>query len=180
MASVTGNMEEAIRETSRVLAVRGEILPSTLANVTLGARLADGSTLRGESAIPKAESSIEDVFIEPAGAPANPEAVRALIDRHVADAGIRVQTVMELRSIESIKQMVAQGIGAAFVSRFALARSEHSLVCSEGPLLRELAIVTRRDRTPSAAARAFLELMRVSRPGGRALLPKRSVGKRGS
>lgn len=80
MASVTGNMEEAIRETSRVLAVRGEILPSTLANVTLGARLADGSTLRGESAIPKAESSIEDVFIEPAGAPANPEAVRALIE----------------------------------------------------------------------------------------------------
>ena len=80
MASVTGNMEEAIRETSRVLAVRGEILPSTLANVTLGARLADGSTLRGESAIPKAESLIEDVFIEPAGAPANPEAVRALIE----------------------------------------------------------------------------------------------------
>ncbi len=80
MASVTGNMEEAIRETSRVLAVRGEILPSTLANVTLGARLADGSTLHGESAIPKAESSIEDVFIEPAGAPANPEAVRALIE----------------------------------------------------------------------------------------------------
>jgi DNA-binding transcriptional LysR family regulator len=88
-------------------------------------------------------------------------AVRELIDGQVARAGLRVQTVMELRSIESIKQMVAQGIGAAFVSRFALAGSEHSLVCSEGPLRRELAIVRRRDRTPSAAARAFLELMRA-------------------
>jgi LysR family cyn operon transcriptional activator len=108
-------------------------------------------------------------------------AVRALIDRHLAQARIRVQPVMELRSIESIKQMVAQGIGAAFVSRFALASSAHSLVCSEGPLRRELAIVTRRGRTSSAATRAFLELLRLRRPGGaRAQPPRRSAGTRRS
>ena len=35
MSGITGNFEEAIREASRVLAVRGRILPSTLENVTL-------------------------------------------------------------------------------------------------------------------------------------------------
>src|SRR5690606_39785969 len=35
-------------------------------------------------------------------------AVRALIDQHLARAGIAVEVAMELRSIESIKQMVAR------------------------------------------------------------------------
>ena len=80
MSEVTGNMEEAIRETSRVLAVRGRILPSTLADIQLGARLADGSTVRGESALPEAGSPIREVFIEPGDAPVNAEAVAALLE----------------------------------------------------------------------------------------------------
>ncbi len=80
MSEVTGNMEVAIRETSRVLAVRGRILPATLANITLGAQLADGSTVHGESVLPDADSLIERVFIEPADAPVNAEVVAALLD----------------------------------------------------------------------------------------------------
>jgi uncharacterized cofD-like protein len=80
MSEVTGNMEVAIRETSRVLAVRGQILPSTLADITLGATLTDGSTIKGESNIPYAEAPVANVFIEPAAAPVNPEVVRALLD----------------------------------------------------------------------------------------------------
>src|SRR3989304_4251647 len=38
MSGVVGNFEEAIRQTSRVLAVRGQIVPSTLANVMLCAQ----------------------------------------------------------------------------------------------------------------------------------------------
>lgn len=90
-------------------------------------------------------------------------AVRALIDQHLARAGIAVEVAMELRSIESIKQMVAQGIGAAFVSRFALQRRREGLACADAPLKRDLALITRADRLPSAAARAFLNLLR--RPG---------------
>ena len=78
MSEVTGNMEEAIRETSRVLAVRGRILPSTLADVTLSARLEDGSTVRGESLIPSSGGRIERVFIEPDRPEVNAEAVAAL------------------------------------------------------------------------------------------------------
>jgi uncharacterized cofD-like protein len=80
MSEVTGNMEVAIHETSRVLAVRGQILPSTLADITLGAVLTDGTTVRGESNIPYSEAPVASVFIEPAGPPVNPEVVRALLD----------------------------------------------------------------------------------------------------
>ena len=51
MSGVVGNFEEGIRQTSRVLAVRGQIIPSTLANVTLCARTDDERTIQGESLI---------------------------------------------------------------------------------------------------------------------------------
>lgn len=79
MAQVTGNMENAIRETSRVLAVRGRILPASLADVRLGAELADGRVVHGESAIPRAGAPVRRVFIEPAGVPVNGEAVTAIL-----------------------------------------------------------------------------------------------------
>ena len=88
-------------------------------------------------------------------------AVRALIDDHLRAAGVAVDVVMELRSIESIKQMVAAGIGAAFVSRHALTRGEHALDARGGNPSRQLAIATRSDRTPSPAAATFLSLLQV-------------------
>jgi len=91
-------------------------------------------------------------------------AVRNLIDRRLAQAQIGVQIVMELRSIESIKQMVRQGIGAAFVSRFALDRRAKALPCRGRPLHRQLALVYRQDRSLSPATREFLELLRREAP----------------
>jgi uncharacterized cofD-like protein len=80
MAGVTGSMEEAIRETSRVLAVRGAILPSTLADVTLVAELMDGTTVRGESTITESASAVAKLMVEPANVRANPEVIRSLIE----------------------------------------------------------------------------------------------------
>lgn len=81
-------------------------------------------------------------------------AVRELVDQAAMQASVALSVVMELRSIESIKHMVAAGIGVGFVSRFALKEGE-GLACREGRLARELAIVKRRDRAPSAAAAEF-------------------------
>ncbi len=81
-------------------------------------------------------------------------AVREMIDRGAAAAGVSLNVVMELRSIESIKHMVAAGIGAGFVSRFALDDGE-GLACRDGKLTRALAIVRRRDRAASAAVTQF-------------------------
>ena len=87
-------------------------------------------------------------------------AVRQIIDRALAGAGVKPQTVMELRSIESIKQMVAQGIGSAFVSTFALHRGERGLTLSNPQPTRRLGIIWRQDRQMSQAARTFVEMLR--------------------
>lgn len=81
-------------------------------------------------------------------------AVREIVDQASAKASVALSVVMELRSIESIKQMVGAGIGIGFVSRFALKDGE-GLVCKDGKLARGLAIVRRRDRLPSPAAAEF-------------------------
>lgn len=87
-------------------------------------------------------------------------AVRAHIDASIGAAGVDPEIVMELRSIESIKQMVAQGIGAALVSEHALDERQPGLRCRDRAIRRTLAVILRKDRTQSPAASAFLELMR--------------------
>ncbi len=85
-------------------------------------------------------------------------AVRALIDSAAASHGVALDIVMELRSIESIVQMVRADIGVGFVSRFALEANPKlgaGLRCADAKLTRELAVVRRRDRIPSHAAAAF-------------------------
>ncbi len=85
-------------------------------------------------------------------------AVRTLVDDAARAAGVTLDVVMELRSIESIKSMVAAGIGVGFVSRFALGEGSawgQGRGCRDARLARTLAIVRRRDRVPSAAAGVF-------------------------
>ena len=80
LAHVTGNFLHAVRFSSKVLAVRGTILPSTLDSVGLGAELADGRVVYGESRLAGHGAPIRRVFLEPAGARAVPEVLEA-IDR---------------------------------------------------------------------------------------------------
>ena len=87
MADVTGSMERAIAETSRVLAVRGQIVPASLADVTLNARLRNGAVVRGESAIPESGEPPLEVFLDPADVPAHPQAVRAIRDADLVVIG---------------------------------------------------------------------------------------------
>lgn len=81
-------------------------------------------------------------------------AVRALVDRAAAEAGVTLNVVMELRSIESIKSMVAAGIGVGLVSRFAITEGE-GLRCAQARLTRSLALVRRRAMGASPAAAEF-------------------------
>ena len=57
--------EEAVRATSRILAVRGQIVPSTTADVTLGAKFDDGEVVWGESSITHQGKRIEQLYIRP-------------------------------------------------------------------------------------------------------------------
>ncbi len=80
MSGVTGSFEQAIRESGRVLAVRGQILPSTIENVTLCAELADEVHVAGESQISLSNKAIKRVYLQPEYPMAYPEAIRAILD----------------------------------------------------------------------------------------------------
>jgi uncharacterized cofD-like protein len=83
LTQVTGNFLHAIRISGKVLAVRGTILPSTLDVVRLGAELADGRRVLGESHVARQGVPIRRVFIEPGGARALPEVLEAIAHAHV-------------------------------------------------------------------------------------------------
>src|SRR5687767_10383441 len=87
MMGVTGNFEDAVRETSRVLAVRGLILPSTLTNVVVYARTEDGETISGEHNITERGTKIKEIFLQPANVQANPEAIRAILEADIVVVG---------------------------------------------------------------------------------------------
>lgn len=78
MTRLTGDFEKAIRETSKVLALRGQVIPSTLSNVVLVASHRDGTVTEGEQKIPRANKPIQSVALRPEGSEATPEALRAI------------------------------------------------------------------------------------------------------
>ena len=86
MADVTGNFEQALRESGKVLAVKGTIVPSTLQDVTLVASI-NGGMVEGESAIPKQNSPITHVFLKPDGVQVNPEAAQSILNAELIIVG---------------------------------------------------------------------------------------------
>jgi uncharacterized cofD-like protein len=77
MTAVTGDFEHALRESGRVLAVRGQIVPSTLESVTLCA-VSGEEVLVGESNVPTGVGPIGRVFLVPEHPELNPEAQLAI------------------------------------------------------------------------------------------------------
>jgi uncharacterized cofD-like protein len=77
MADISGDFEEGVRQTNRVLAVRGEVVPVAPQALNLSAELADGSQLEGQSRI-GASRGIRRVWLSPARVEASPAAVEAI------------------------------------------------------------------------------------------------------
>ncbi len=85
LSGVTGSFDRGILEAGRVLAIRGRVLPSTLADVSLAADKTpalESRTIRveGESRIPEVPGQIRRVYLEPSDPPAYPEAIHALLN----------------------------------------------------------------------------------------------------
>ena len=84
LTGITGSFEEAVAESGRVLAIQGQVLPSTLHDVALVAdvQLEDvvqEVRVRGESLIPQVAGQISRVWLEPDRAPAFPPAIQAIL-----------------------------------------------------------------------------------------------------
>ena len=82
LTNLTHDFAKAVRLCSEVLAIRGEIFPSTLADVHLKATRTDGKLIRGERSITRTRVPIERLQIVPARCKPLPETLEAI---HRAD-----------------------------------------------------------------------------------------------
>ncbi|HLG71823.1 MAG TPA: gluconeogenesis factor YvcK family protein [Chloroflexota bacterium] len=127
LSRITGNFERALRESSRVLAVRGQILPSTLEDVTLSAVMADELMVHGESNIPESGREIDRVYLQPDHILAYPEAVAAILDADmiVIGPGSLYTSILPNLLIEGIQQAVrASNAVKVYVCNVATQRGE--------------------------------------------------------
>jgi uncharacterized cofD-like protein len=83
LTEITGSFEEAVAESGRVLAVYGQVLPSTLTDVQLLADLETniGETLHvsGETEIRETHGMVKRLWLDPANTPAFPPAISAVL-----------------------------------------------------------------------------------------------------
>jgi DNA-binding transcriptional LysR family regulator len=95
---------------------------------------------------------------------------RRIIDDWFAAAGIAAKPVMELSSVETIRELVGAGLGAAILPGLAFGREVPPAVVVRhlAPRLdRRLALVLRRDKSLDPALRATLAAMRAQASGAR-------------
>jgi uncharacterized cofD-like protein len=84
---ISGDFAQAVQISSQILATRGRIFPSTIANATLAAEMEDGSVVRGETNITASRSSIVELRIEPSEADPLPETLEALANADLITLG---------------------------------------------------------------------------------------------
>lgn len=87
MTHLTGDFESAVREISKVLAIRGRVLPSTLTHVNLRAEMEDGSCIEGETAIVQHPARIRRLYLNPPTAAPLEEAVQAISQAEIVVIG---------------------------------------------------------------------------------------------
>lgn len=109
MLKVTGDFEKAIKESSKILAIRGRVVPSTLKKVSLVAQHADGSRTEGESKIGNSSSAIERIYLKPQGCAATEDALEAIAaaDVVVIGPGSLYTSILPNLLIEDLSQALA-------------------------------------------------------------------------
>lgn len=78
MNDITGDFVSGIKALSRVLAVRGRVLPTANQAIVLKAEMQDGTVVEGESKIPLVRGRIKRVFLEPENVEPLPEVLQAI------------------------------------------------------------------------------------------------------
>ena len=79
MTSITGDFQAAVKAFSKVLAVRGSVLPVTTTDITIRAELVDGIIVTGESAIAAHEGPVRNLMLSPGDVVALPEVLQAIM-----------------------------------------------------------------------------------------------------
>ncbi len=109
MTEITGDFQEALRLSSRVLAVKGRVLPATLESVVLRATMDDGSIVQGESAISGKGGVVRRVCLEPPSGPL-PETLDAIseADVIVIGPGSLYTSILPALLVEGIAEAISR------------------------------------------------------------------------
>ena len=79
LTDITGCFEQAIKKASKILAIKGKVLPSTLQDTHICAELEDGTRLEGEFNIRQpGKAPIKEVLLKPDTADALPETLEEI------------------------------------------------------------------------------------------------------
>lgn len=110
MKEITGDFVTGVKELSKVLAVRGRVLPSSGQAIILKAEMADGSVVVGESKIPKAGGKIKRVFLEPPNALPLEEALEAIreADAIVIGPGSLYTSILPNLLVTNVARTIAE------------------------------------------------------------------------
>ncbi len=87
MTQVSGSFLESITTLSKVLNVKGRIIPASSEVITLYAKMADGTIVRGESNIPNMDNRIQEVYYTQE-VNAMPSAIEAIMEADLIIYGI--------------------------------------------------------------------------------------------
>ena len=78
LTEVVGSFDAAVAEVGRVLAVEGSVVPATTHPAALLAEMDDGRYVAGETAVARDRHGVRRLFLSPADAVANPQALAAV------------------------------------------------------------------------------------------------------
>lgn len=108
LSMVTGDFEKAIAESSKVLAIRGRVLPSTLEKVTLVGEFTDGTSIEGETDITGARKPLRNIRLRPEECRACQEAIDAIsiADLIIMGPGSLYTSILPNLLIKDIREAV--------------------------------------------------------------------------
>ncbi len=110
MTEITGDFVSAIKEVSRVLAVRGTVIPATLEHVSLGARMSDGVVVNGETAIRNYRQTIDKIFLIPEACLPVPASIEAIMeaDAIVLGPGSLYTSIIPNLLVKGVSEAIAK------------------------------------------------------------------------
>ncbi len=108
MTNITDDFGHAVKELSKLLNIKGQVIPSTTRSVVLNAVMSDGEIIVGESKIPKTDKKIEKVFLTPQDIEPMKEAIDAIeeADLIVMGPGSLYTSIMPNLILNKVKDAI--------------------------------------------------------------------------